>query len=85
MVYGDIATLADVFKGYSAADSCCATGYGGGFGEEEVVRHGLGRLESPSAEGQRNLKWYIKQGRLIRYHPGNGEDLGRVVSSKLRS
>ena len=37
---------AHIFKGYGASNSRCAAGYGGGFGEEEVMRHGLGFLGS---------------------------------------
>ena len=43
MVDCNIAALPDVFEGYGASDSCCAACYGGGFGEEEVVRHGGSR------------------------------------------
>lgn len=39
MIDCDVAALTDVLEGYGAPDSCCATGYGGSFGEEEVVRH----------------------------------------------
>ena len=42
MVDGYIATLANIFESYGAANSSCATGDGGGFGEEKVVGHVFG-------------------------------------------
>ena len=39
MVYSNIAALAEVFKGNGAANSCCATCYGGGFRGEEIEWH----------------------------------------------
>lgn len=43
MVDGDVAALSYVFEGDGATDACGAAGYGGGFGGEEVVRHGFWR------------------------------------------
>jgi len=42
VVDGYVAALADIFERDGASDSCRAAGYGGGFGREEVVRHGSG-------------------------------------------
>lgn len=39
VVDGDVAALAEELEGDGAADSGGAAGYGGGFGEEEVVCH----------------------------------------------
>ena len=39
MVDGYIAALTNVFQGNGSSDACGTAGDGGGFGEEEVVRH----------------------------------------------
>ena len=39
MVYGDVATLSDIFESDGSAYACGSTGYCGSFGEEEVVWH----------------------------------------------
>lgn len=40
MVDGNVTALSNVFESYGASYSRRASCYGGGFGEEEVVRHG---------------------------------------------
>lgn len=39
VVDGDVAALPDVFEGNGTPDARGAARYGGGFGEEEIVRH----------------------------------------------